>query len=102
MEPTNGLLATPAVKGSSCHSTDRSVSGVFAKRRGVMIAIVAVAALGLALAQHWLTVAALTPLLFVLPCFLMMLMCMKQHGGDSQPTQGAATVKTPGSDTPMG
>jgi hypothetical protein len=41
-----------------------------------------VGAIALALTQHWLAVAELGPLLFLLPCALMMFMCMKgmNHG----------------------
>jgi len=36
-----------------------------------------VAGIALAFSQHWLTVSQLTPLLFALPCVVMMLTCMK-------------------------
>jgi len=36
-----------------------------------------VAGAALALSQHWLTVVDLVPLLFVVPCAVMMFMCMK-------------------------
>jgi hypothetical protein len=90
MKTTNDLITTPATAGhSSCHGGGQGSGGWLSRRRGLVFgggAIVAVIAL--ALSQHWLTVIQLTPLLFLLPCALMMLMCMKgmNHG---QQTAGA-------------
>lgn len=41
-----------------------------------------IAGAGLALSQSWITVGNLLPLLFTLPCAVMMFMCMKgmRHG----------------------
>lgn len=46
----------------------------------------AAAATALALSQHWIALVTLVPLLYVLPCMLMMFMCMKgmNHGGDKE------------------
>jgi hypothetical protein len=50
------------------------------RRRGPIIAAAAVAAaVALALGQHWVAVADLVPLLYVLPCAAMMFVCMR-HG----------------------
>jgi len=47
--------------------------------------------------QHWLAIADLVPLLFVLPCAVMMLKCMKgTNGGEQTGTTQAAVL----SDTP--
>jgi hypothetical protein len=50
-------------------------------RGGLMIAAVVapVAATALAVGQHWLALTDLVPLLFALPCAVMMFMCMKGH-----------------------
>jgi hypothetical protein len=65
----------------------------------ILVAVGAAAATtGLALSQHWLAVADLLPLLFVVPCALMMGMCMKGMGRD-QPTGSAPKVGPPGQAT---
>jgi len=57
-----------------------------------------VAGVALALSQHWLTVGELTPLLFpalfVLPCAVMMFMCMK-HGQQTSAVPASASADTP-------
>jgi uncharacterized membrane protein len=50
-----------------------------------------------ALSQHWFAVAALTPLLFLLPCAAMMFMCMK---GMNHGQQTSAAPASAGADTP--
>jgi len=44
-----------------------------------MATAVVVAAIAIAIGQHWLTFASILPLLYVLPCAAMMLMCMRRH-----------------------
>ena len=56
------------------------------RRRGLVIAAAMVAAgTALALGQHWLALADLLPLLYVLPCAVMMAACMKGMGHGQQP-----------------
>jgi hypothetical protein len=87
MGTTNTQVTTPGAGGSSCHGTGQGTRGWLGGRRGIVIAaVVAVAATALALGQHWLAVANLVPLLFVLPCAVMMFMCMK--GNHGQQTNG--------------
>jgi hypothetical protein len=105
METTTSLVTTPVTaQSSSYHSTGES-SGWSSHWRTLVLGAGIVAAVGLALSQHWLTVAALTPLLFLLPCAVMMFMCMKgmhhdQQTGASQATANAdkpaGTGATPG------
>lgn len=54
----------------------------------------------LALWRHWLTLGELTPLLFTLPCAVMMFMCMKgmNHGQSSDAAQAPASRETPPAD----
>jgi len=56
-----------------------------------------VVALALALNQHWLTIADLPLLLFLLPCGLMMLHCMKgmNHGQQTAGAQASANADKP-------
>jgi hypothetical protein len=86
METTNVQIAAPAAPGW--------LSG----RLGLVIAIaIAAVAVALAAGQHWLAIADLVPLLFVLPCAVMMLKCMK--GTNSGPQTGTTRTSAP-SDTP--
>ena len=86
METTNVRMTAPVALGW--------LSG----RRGLIIAITATAAaLALAAAQHWLVLADLVPLLFVLPCAMMMLKCIKGTSGGEQTSTTQASVL---SDTP--
>ena len=86
MESTDVQTAVPAVPGW--------LSG----RRGLVIAIAgAVAAVAIGAGQHWLAIADLVPLLFVLPCAMMMLKCMR--GTNPGPQIGATPASAP-SDTP--
>ena len=83
METTNAPL--PRSHGSSCHRTGQRSGNLFSRHRELILAGGAVAlALGLALSEHWVTLAALAPLLYVLPCAVMMLMCMKGIGHKPQ------------------
>lgn len=62
-------------------------------RRRLVIALGLAVLLGLTilgLGQNWLTVASLLPLLYVLPCAAMMLMCMK--GMNNAPQSATASV----------
>jgi hypothetical protein len=101
METTNRLIATSAAAGnSSCHGASQGSGTWFSRRRGLVLGGGAIiAGVVLALSQHWLAVAELVPLLYVLPCALMMLMCMKSmnHG---QQTGGAQTPTS--ADRPTG
>jgi len=103
MEIANGPAAAPAGSGSSCHAAKQgSPPGRFG-RRGVVIAT-ALAAGGAVLAvwQHWLTLAELTPLLFTLPCAVMMFMCMKgmNHGQSGDAAQAPTPRETTPTDGP--
>jgi hypothetical protein len=55
------------------------------------------AALALAAGKHWLAIADLVPLLFVLPCAVMMFKCMKDtnRGPQTGTTEAAAPSDTP-------
>jgi hypothetical protein len=57
----------------------------------------AVAAVALAASQRWFAVADLVPLLFVLPCAVMMFMCMNgmSRGQRTDTTQASAQSDTP-------
>lgn len=79
-----------AAQGASCGMCAGSGSsslGLMGRYRGwVLLGGTAVAGTGLALGEGWVTVAGLTPLLYSLPCAVMMIFCMR---GMSHGTQGA-------------
>lgn len=99
METTNHTVSTSAANGrSSCHGGGHRSGGWLGNRRNLLIGGGAiVVALAVALGQHWLTLAALAPLLYVLPCALMMLVCMKgmNHGQQTGDGQRAADTGKP-------
>lgn len=95
METKNLPIATsPATGGSSCHGGGQSPGNWFARRRGLILAGVAAAGIAVGLSQHWLTVVELTPLLFLLPCLVMMFMCMKGMKHGQQASAPTASVST--------
>jgi hypothetical protein len=80
-------------------STGTSLRGWVGRRRGLIFGGGAVVVLvALALSQQWLTLAGLLPFLFVLPCALMMFMCMNHH----QRTDGSQTSVNPDASTHTG
>ena len=86
MESTDVQTAAPALPGW--------LSG---RRSLVIAAIVIAATVALTVGQHWLAIADLVPLLFVLPCAAIMLECMR--GANPGPQIGATLASAP-SDTP--
>lgn len=98
MESTNGLITTsPATGATSRHGATQS--DWLGGRRGWAVAGLVLAVTGLVLSQHWLDIADLVPLLFVLPCMAMMFMCMKgmNHGRHANSTteKGSSDDETP-------
>lgn len=69
----------------SCHRINPNSRGWLSQRPRLLLAGGAVIlALGLALSLHWITPTLLAPLLYVLPCAFMMLMCMRGMGHNQQ------------------
>jgi hypothetical protein len=76
-------------------TTTPAVPGWLSGRRGFVIAAIAAAVpTAFALGQHWLTVADLVPLLFVLPCAAMMLKCLKGANGNPRPDTPQASAQS--------
>ena len=98
MVTRNDLVTTPATAGSSsCHRGSRASGGWFGGRRGLIFGGGAiVVAVALALDQHWLSTAAFTLLLFLLPCAVMMFMCMRgmNHGQRSDSPEASAPAES--------
>ncbi len=73
--------------GATADEHHRNRCAVLARRRGLIIAgLFIVAAAAFAVSQNWIAFATLLPLLFVLPCAAMMVMCMKGMGNGQQPS----------------
>jgi hypothetical protein len=96
MDIANRPAAAPAEGGSSCHAATQGSSSRRLRSRGLVIAAaLAAGAVALAVWQRWLTLAELAPLLFTLPCAVMMFMCMKgMRHESSDATQAPASRKT--------
>ena len=91
MVATNGHVSAPAADSSSGYNVVQGSPTWLSGRRGLAVgAAIAAATAALALSQHWLAVADLVPLLFVLPCAVMMFHCMKGMKREAQ-TDGAQT-----------
>ena len=94
MDTTNYTVPTASkTGGSSCHGGNNASGSWFSRRRGLVLGGGAIAAvLALAVSRHWLAAAELLPLLYLAPCALMMLMCMKgmNHGTQSGGSQTAS------------
>lgn len=78
-----------AATSAGCHGSGATSPGFLGRWRVLMIAGGVIAAgIAVALWQQWPTPGALAPLLIVLPCALMMLVCMRRmnHGQPSDPT----------------
>ena len=98
MGTTNGQVITPPAGSSFSPVAEQRPATWLMRRRGLVIAVAVVAAAAaLALGEHWLAIADLVPLFFVLPCAAMMFMCMKgmRHGERTDTTQIAARNNTP-------
>ena len=92
METTQGQL----VRGGSFvgHQANRGLPGWLGRRRGlVIVGAAASAAVAFALSQHWLAAADLLPLLFALPCAVMMFMCMNDTGNGQQSSAASTAAR---------
>jgi hypothetical protein len=107
METTNDLITTPATAGSSsCHGVSRASGGWLSDWRVLIFGGGAiVVAVALALGQHWLSMAALPLLLVLVPCAVMMFMCMKGMNHGQQTGEAQVSVnpeKSTGTDATLG
>jgi hypothetical protein len=88
METTTPPIVAPNVRSQGANNW-------ISRRRGLVFGAVAVvAATAVALTRHWFTIGELEPLLFVLPCAAMMLMCMKgmNHGEQTSPAPSSGNA----------
>ena len=99
----------PPANAAGCpmsYSSGSLSPGWVAKRRGWIVAgAAAVAGTGVALGEGWVTVAGLTPILYTLPCAVMMLFCMRgmsrgMQAQDQTQNQAAALPAAAVADAP--
>ena len=109
MVMTNGRLSASAADISSGYSVVQGSPGWLSGRRGLGVgAAIAAASAALALGQHWLAVADLVPLLFVLPCAVTVNSCRRwssrsrcsPQAATSPPTTATSSPSTAGSQAP--
>ncbi len=74
-----------AEAGPDGRSADRCGSSVRARTKWLILAIVVLALGAAVFGSVWFGVAAVLPLLYVLPCLAMMAMCMKCMRRTSEP-----------------
>ena len=91
----NGSTSTAFVSARSAAEPEKTQCGCGGKRspmatrtKWLLVAAAVLAVAGLALGSSLLGFAAMLPLLYVLPCLVMLGMCMKGNGkgGASNPT----------------
>lgn len=89
--PAESEMACPITRGLGS-----PLQNWLVKRRGwVVIGLIAVTGTGVALGEGWITVAGLAPLLYTLPCAVMMMFCMRgmmSQGQSSAPPQTSSPV----------
>jgi hypothetical protein len=101
MATTNALVRAPAAaKAPGCRISHQPARSWLAGRRGLVIAgLLIVSLVALAVSQSWLAAATLLPLLFILPCAAMLLMCMKGMNHGQQPSAVQVESRDSGSVT---
>jgi hypothetical protein len=80
MGTINGQMTARRSDGASCHRSTGGTAGWFSRPRVLTIAaavVVAASMAAVASGRHWLVLADLLPLLYVLPCAAMMFVCMR-------------------------
>jgi hypothetical protein len=67
-------------------------------RNGLVIAVAALGTIGLFAGWQWFGAASMLPLLYAVPCAVMMMMCMRGHGGTDNTPANSISSADPGSD----
>jgi hypothetical protein len=90
----NGHMPNPDAGGSSCHGAGQDSPGWLSGRRALVVAMTAAAAaITMALSQHWLAIGDLLPFLAVLPCAVMMFLCVKGMNRGQQTDTAQASLR---------
>jgi Protein of unknown function (DUF2933) len=95
MGTANGQMPNPDAGSSSCHGAGQGSPGWLSGRRALVVAMAAAAAaaITMALSQHWLAIGDLLPFLAVLPCTVMMFLCVKGMNRGQQTDTAQASLR---------
>lgn len=88
MDPNSSTSQGALIRSPSPRTTNPASTAQANGRRAGAILIALALVLGgvsLAVSQHWLSLAALRPLLFALPCALIVLLCFRGARPSSKP-----------------
>jgi cephalosporin-C deacetylase-like acetyl esterase len=87
--PATALAPSPLCATNTRSPNQRTawnIVAAFLRRHRLGMLALVVAGMGLAGGGAWFGIAALLPLLYVLPCAAMMAMCMRGQGSSNAPT----------------
>jgi hypothetical protein len=98
METTNRTIAVLTERRNNPERRQNLRKWLSSRRGLVIVGASAAAGIALALSQQWLSARDLLPLLYLLPCAVMMAMCAK--GMSQCDSQGSASGKTQEGSTP--
>ena len=93
-----GSTSTNLVPLTAARPTPAKAPSWLSSRRGMLVIATVAGIAALASGWYWLGLAAIAPLLFLLPCAAMMAFCMKGMGNG----QGQCSEKSVGAQTPDG
>ena len=88
----NSVSLAPRTSPPERSSFSSDVRSFLPSGRSRLALILILAAAGLAAGGAWFGIAAILPLLYVLPCVAMMAMCMKGHGSSNASTAKPGTI----------
>ena len=77
------IASLPGGDGAAQHRC--GASAYLRGRKGKLLLAAALGIIGLLAGWTWFGTAAVRPLLYVLPCAAMMVICMRGHGGSENP-----------------
>lgn len=88
MDPHSSIPQRALVRTASCQTADAAANtrSKFRRIGTFFVALVLISgSVALAVSQNWLPVAVLRPLLFVVPCALILLLCFRGTRPSSRP-----------------
>ena len=98
METTNRAIAVLTERRNNPERRQNLRTWVSSRRGLLIVGVSAAAAVALALSQQWLSARDLLPLLYLLPCTVMMAMCAK--GMSKCDNQGSGNGRSQEGNTP--
>lgn len=80
---TNPAEAISAKSSSGCGGSRKGLGN---RRKWLMVVSIGLALVGVALGSVWFGFAAILPLLYLVPCLLMVMMCMRGMNANGRPS----------------